>query len=72
MTGVLTEKSMPRRVPALNVLPLEQSSEKSPLRGHPPASQLDFLLSEDPMKYQLCWDVKNQITNQLGFARAGS
>lgn len=72
MTKVLTQESMPCRVPAFNVLPLEQSSEKFNLRRHPGSSQLDFLLSKDPVKYQICDNASNQETNQLGFARAGS
>lgn len=45
---VLTEVNGPCSVPALDVLPLEQSSQRFPLAGHPRAGQLNFFLSEDP------------------------
>ncbi len=50
MIEVLTEVNVPRRVPAFDVLPLEQSSEGFNFAGHPGASQLDLLLGEDPEK----------------------
>lgn len=39
---------MPRCVPALDILPLEQPTVELHLGGHPRASQLNFFLREDP------------------------
>jgi hypothetical protein len=48
MIKVLTEVHMPRCVPALNIFPLKQPSERFDLGRHPGASQVDFRLGENP------------------------
>lgn len=45
----LTEPDVPRCVPALDVLPLEQASVELSLGGHPGAGQLDFFLRKYPV-----------------------
>lgn len=42
---------MPRRMPALDILPFEKSSERLRIgRGNSGTCELDFFLSEDPGK----------------------
>lgn len=44
----LTEVDGPCRVPTFDVLPLEQACQEFALTWHPGASDLDFLLAENP------------------------
>jgi hypothetical protein len=46
---MFTEVNMPRRMPALDILPLEQSRKRFQIsETNPGTGQLNFLLSEDP------------------------
>lgn len=45
---MLTEVDVPSRMPALNILPLEQASTDLRLSGHTSTGQINFFLREDP------------------------
>lgn len=68
MNKVLTEESMPRRMPSFNILPLEQSSENFLLRRHPRASQIDFLLSKNPGRLLALFWCREREDIPIGFS----
>lgn len=70
MVKVLTEVDMPRRMPALNVLPLEQPSKRLHLGRHPGASQLDFRFGEDPETWSAMLRCRQLVDKPVGLCSA--